>query len=422
MPDELTQNLLHFISRCPTAFHAAAAMKKALVYSGFEELPEENPWTVQWGGRYVVTRNGSALIALTLPAQPAGAFRLAAAHGDSPALKIKENPELCDAYYIRLNVEGYGGLICSTWTDRPLSVAGRVMTEENGKITSRLVCVDRDLLVIPSLAIHMNRSVNESCSWNIQKDLLPLYGEAEDRGAFMKLIAREAGLDDPSRILGHDLFLYSRIPGTVWGARSEFLSSPRLDDLQCAFAAFRGFTEGKKEKYICVNCLFDNEETGSHTRQGAASDFLESTLRRITEGLGLTYDQYKSMLARSFMLSADNAHGVHPNYEDLSDPVNRPVLNGGVVLKFNAAQKYCTDAVSAALFRHLCQRAHVSCQSFANRSDMAGGSTLGNLSAVRVPVPTADIGLPQLAMHSSWETAGVRDTADLVNVCSLLFE
>lgn len=419
--EEIARDLLHFIAKSPSPFHAARGIKTAFVYDHAIELREEDDWDIQPGQKYVVTRNGSAVIAFAIPKDLPRDFRIIAAHCDSPTFRIKEDPEIADGPYVRLNVEGYGGMIMSSWLDRPLTVAGRVLVrDEHGNITPRLICPGKPLLVIPSLAIHMNREVNQGYRWNIQKDLLPLFG-MKDGISFMDVIAAEARCQKED-ILGHDLSLVPLVPGTMWGAENEFISAPRLDDLQCAFAAFRGYTMGPKQNHIAVFTLFDNEEVGSGTRQGAGSTFLHDTLLRLTEALGLSQSRYLAMLARSFMISADNAHAVHPNYASESDPVNRPVLNGGIVIKFNAQQKYCTDGYSAAHFRDLCQKAKVPTQVFTNRSDRLGGSTLGNISNTQVALPTVDIGLPQLAMHSSYETAGIKDTAYLVMAAARFFD
>lgn len=415
--EEINRDLLHFIAKAPSVFHAVNSIRTALSYAGFTEIREEDPWQIERGGKYVVTRNGSALMAFTIPEDGGHAFRITASHGDSPSFKIKENPELRDAAYVRLNVEGYGGMIMSTWLDRPLSAAGRIIVSENGKLVSKLVNLDRTTLVIPSVAIHMDRTANGGHAWNIQQDLLPLYGTADDSLSFIDAVAAAAQVA-PENILGHDLYLYSRIEGTLWGERHEFISSARLDDLQCAFAAFRGFTAGKKEKHICVYALFDNEEVGSATNQGAGATFLKNTLTRISRSLGYGYDETQAMIARSFMISADNGHALHPNHGEYADPVNAPRLNEGIVIKFNAQQKYATDGFSAAFFRDLCRRAKVPTQTFTNRSDIPGGSTLGNISNTKVSIPTVDIGLPQLAMHSSYETAGTKDTAYMVMACT----
>lgn len=417
--EETNRDLLHFISKSPSVFHVVRHIKAALLYAGFTEIREEDSWKIKRGGKYVVTRNGSALIAFSVPEDGGNAFKITAAHCDSPTFKIKENPEMRDGKYTRLNVEGYGGMIMSTWLDRPLSAAGRLFVKDNGQIISKLVSLDHPTLLIPSVAIHMDRTVNSGHAWNIQNDLLPLYS-TDGAADFMETLAQAAKVK-AADILGHDIFLYSCAPGILWGPQHEFISSPRLDDLQCAFATFRGFTNGKKQKDISVYALFDNEEVGSGTAQGAGSTFLTNTISRLALSLGRSYDEIQAMLAKSFMISADNGHAVHPNHGEYADPVNAPVLNGGIIIKFNASQKYSTDGYSAAVFRDLCLKADVPVQTYTNRSDIPGGSTLGNISNTKVAVPTVDIGLPQLAMHSSYETAGAKDTEYLVKACTAFF-
>lgn len=421
MNTKTAKKLLKFIQKSPTAFQAVEEMKKRLEKEGYKELKEEEHWEIIPGGNYYVTRNNSALIAFSIPKKPVWKFHIMASHSDSPALKIKENPEIeVEKAYIKLNVERYGGMLLAPWFDRPLSVAGRLIVRKDGEIQEKLVTVDKDLLIIPNLAIHMNREVNDGYKYNVQKDMLPLYSSYEGKGSFMKQVAAEAGVEEKD-ILGHDLFLYDRTAGTIWGADEEFVSAPRLDDIQCAFASFEGFLRGEHKKSIAVHCVLDNEEVGSSTKQGAASTFLKDTLKRINMGLGRTEEEYLMALADSFMVSADNAHALHPNYTDKTDPVNRPVINGGIVIKYNANQKYCTDGVSAAIFKDICDKAGVPYQTFVNRSDMAGGSTLGNISNTQVPMKTVDIGLAQLAMHSVYETAGVKDTENLAKAAAELF-
>lgn len=419
--DDISRDLIHFIAKSPSTFHAVRGIKAALLYAGFTEIREEDTWQIEKGGKYVVTRNGSALMAFTVPEEGAEAFHITASHCDSPTFKIKEDPEIADGPYVKLNVEGYGGMIMSTWLDRPLSVAGRLLVTENGHLAEKLVAIDGTMLVIPSVAIHMDRSVNQHKEWKVQKDMLPLYGMTGAKTPFMDVIAAAAKVKAED-ILAHDLILYSRVPGTIWGEEREFISSPKLDDLQCAFACFRGFTQGQKEKYISVYALFDNEEVGSATSQGAGSTFLANTLERLARSLGYSYDETMAMIARSFMISADNAHSVHPNHPEYADPVNRPVINGGIVIKYSAAQKYATNAFSAAYFKKLCKDHDIPTQTFTNHSDNPGGSTLGNISNTVIAIPTVDIGLPQLAMHSSYETAGVKDTAYLVDAVTKFYE
>ena len=418
---ETTEKLLDFIEKSPTAFQAVDEMQKRLTENGFEVLSEKEYWKLVPGGKYLVTRNNSALIAFCIPEKESRVFHIMASHSDSPSFKIKENPEIkVDNSYVKLNVEKYGGMLMAPWFDRPLSVAGRVIIRRNGGLKEKLINIKRDLVMIPNLAIHMNREANNGVSYNPQKDLQPLFAVGNTDRTLLEIIAEQTGVKKED-IISHDLFLYNRMPGTIWGADKEFVSSARLDDLQCAFASMEGLLRAQNYESIAVHCVMDNEEVGSGTKQGAASTFLKDTLLRINMGLGRTYEEYLMTLAGSFMVSADNAHALHPNYTDKTDPTNHPVLNKGIVIKFNANQKYCTDAVSAALFKELCTKAGVPYQTFVNRSDIAGGSTLGNISNTQVPMNTVDIGLPQLAMHSPYETAGVKDTEYLVRAAEELF-
>lgn len=418
---ETTEKLLDFIEKSPTAFQAVDEMQKRLTENGFEVLSEKEYWKLIPGGKYLVTRNNSALIAFCIPEKESRVFHIMASHSDSPSFKIKENPEIkVDNSYVKLNVEKYGGMLMAPWFDRPLSVAGRVIIRRNGGLKEKLINIKRDLVMIPNLAIHMNREANNGVSYNPQKDLQPLFAVGNTDRTLLEIIAEQTGVKKED-IISHDLFLYNRMPGTIWGADKEFVSSARLDDLQCVFASMEGLLRAQNHESIAVHCVMDNEEVGSGTKQGAASTFLKDTLLRINMGLGRTYEEYLMTLAGSFMVSADNAHALHPNYTDKTDPTNHPVLNKGIVIKFNANQKYCTDAVSAAIFKELCTKAGVPYQTFVNRSDIAGGSTLGNISNTQVPMNTVDIGLPQLAMHSPYETAGVKDTEYLVRAAEELF-
>ena len=414
--DKTVEELFSFIEKSPSAFHAVETMRQELENAGYHQLLESESWVLHRGGKYYVIRNGSSIIAFRIPAKGFVGYQIVASHSDSPSFKIKENPEMeAEGHYVKLNVEKYGGMLMAPWFDRPLSVAGRVIVREQNHLAVKLVNVDRDLLMIPNLAIHMNRDANEGMKYNAQKDMLPLYGSETSKGTFMETIAESAGVEAET-IVGHDLFLYNRTKGCVWGAGQEFLSVGRLDDLQCAFASLKGFLQAEEGDSLPVHCVFDNEEVGSGTKQGAASTFLYDTLTRINEALGRTKSQYQQALASSFMLSADNAHGVHPNYSEKACPTNRPYLNGGVVMKFSANQKYTTDGVAAALFREICKRADVPVQSYLNRSDVPGGSTLGNISGTQVALNTVDIGLAQLAMHSPYETGGVKDTEYMIRV------
>lgn len=407
-----SKELLDFIEKSPCCFHAVDNVRKMLEAHGFERLCEEESWKLSPGKRYYVMRNSSSLIAFRIPGKSFTGFRLMCSHTDSPCFKVKENPEMeTDKKYIRLNVEKYGGMLCAPWLDRPLSLAGRLIVRENGRIRQVLVHIDRDLLMIPNVAIHMNRNVNEGFSYNAQIDMCPVFGEETAKGTFRSMIAAEAGVL-AEEILGADLYVYNRQKGTIWGANGEFIASPRLDDLQCVFATLKGFlaADDVKGSHVSVFCAFDNEETGSVSRQGAASTFLQDTLMRMNDGLGRSAQEYRMAVAGSFMISADNSHAVHPNHPEMADPVNRPQMNHGIVLKYNANQKYTTDAVSAAVMKRLCEMAEIPYQTYTNRSDIPGGSTLGNISNTQVSQRCVDIGLAQLAMHSPYETGGVRDT------------
>ena len=420
---ETTEKLLEFIEKSPTAFQAVDEMKKRFTEGGFQVLSEREHWNLIPGGKYVVTRNNSALIAFAIPEDSPFAFHIMASHSDSPAFKIKENPEMkVDGSYVKLNVEKYGGMLMAPWFDRPLSVAGRVVVKENGRLVEKLVNIERNLVMIPNLAIHMSRSSNESKQLNPQKDLLPLCGGNLTKDVFEEMIAKEAGVEKED-ILSYDLFLYNRMRGTTLGINEEFVAAPKLDDLECAYSSIEGMLNAELSKdYVTVCAVFDNEEVGSGTKQGAGSTFFPEVLKRISYLCGKNEEEYYMAVADSFMLSADNAHAVHPNYQDKTDPTNRPYINEGIVLKYNASQKYTTDANSAALVKYLCKKEKIKCQVFFNRSDMLGGSTLGNILTGQVSIKAADIGLPQLSMHSTYETAGCKDLGDMITLMGSFYE
>lgn len=418
---KVTEELLTFIQKSPSCYHAISNMEDMLEEAGYSKLKEGEKWNLAEGGKYYVTRNGSSIIAFAIPCRDFKGFQIMASHSDSPTFKIKENAEMSvDKKFTKLNVERYGGMLMAPWFDRPLSIAGKLMVKEDGKIVTKLIDVNRNLVMIPNLAIHMNREVNDGYKYNPQVDLLPLLGDETAKGSFMKIIAEAAGVEEEN-ILGTDLFLYNRVPGTFWGANEEYFSSGKLDDLQCAFSSLKAFLQAENKQSVKVHCVLDNEEVGSGTKQGAASTFLKDVLHRINSGLGRSEEEYLMALASSFMLSADNAHSVHPNLPDKADPTNRPYMNGGIVMKYNANQKYCTDSVSAAIFRMICEAADVPYQVYTNRSDILGGSTLGNISNTQVALNTVDIGLAQLAMHSPYETGGVKDTWYLVKAAEEFF-
>ena len=405
--------LRQFLDEAHSVYHAVAALESALLADGYEKLQEQAQWQLLPGGKYYFVRGGSALMAFRVPEKTPKGFLLSASHADRPCFKLKENGELTGTY-TRLATEKYGGMLMSTWLDRPLSVAGRVLVETPQGVESRLVDVDRDLLLIPNVAIHMNREANDGYKWNPAVDTIPLLGGKDGAGKLMPLLEQLSG----GKILGHDLYLYIRQKATVWGIDHEFISSAALDDLACVWCCTQGFLTAGESEAIPVLCVFDSEEVGSASNQGADSDLLFRLLRRICDGLSLDMEQ---LLSNSFMLSADNGHAVHPNHPEYADANNAPVLGSGVVLKFNANQRYTTDGVSAAVFRKICEKAEVPVQTYCNRADIPGGSTLGNISLSHVSVPTADIGLPQLAMHSSYETAAVQDVISLTEAMKAFY-
>lgn len=420
MEKTVNSALFDFIAACPSALHTADTLAKRLAAEGYTELFESEQWRLSPAGRYFTRRGGSALIAFRAPVGGLESYMIMAAHGDSPAFKVKESAETVNDGYRRVCVEKYGGMLCSTWLDRPLSVAGRVLLRRGAGLESRLVNIDRDLMLIPNVAIHMDRSANDGKKYDANVDMLPLLGQAAGDAGLDRLIADELGVSVED-IVSRELAVYCRSAGRVWGADGEFISAPRLDDLQCVFGCMEGFLKAKESASAPVLCVFDNEEVGSGTKQGADSDFLSAVLRRVWAGLGLDENAYLPALANSFMVSADNAHAVHPNHPEYADRNDRPKMNGGIVIKYNANQKYTTDALSAAVFAEICRRAGVQTQRFTNRADLAGGSTLGNISSAHVSIDTVDIGLAQLAMHSAYETAGARDTAALIRAAEVFF-
>ncbi len=416
------EEMLSFIQKNPTAFHTAASLKEILGGQGYGELLESASWTLEKGKNYYVCRNDSSIIAFQVGAELEDySFNIAASHTDSPVFKVKEKAEIeVNGRYTKLNTEGYGGMICSTWLDRPLSIAGRVLVRrEDGAIASVLLDFDRDLALIPNAAIHMNRQINDGFAFNKQVDMLPVLA-GKEKGSLTALIAKELGVAE-DRILCSDLYLYNRDRASVWGCNEEFVSSGRLDDQECVFTSLQGFLGAVNPRSINVLACFDNEEVGSGTKQGADSTFLSDVLRRISFALGGGEEDYLRALASSFMLSADNAHAVHPNHPEYTDVGNCTYMNEGVVVKFHAGQKYTSDGMSVAAVKELASRAQVPLQFFANRSDKLGGSTLGNIAASHVSIKSVDIGLPQLAMHSCYETAGVQDVWYMVQLMREFF-
>ena len=408
----LNQEMARFIDSSPTAFHVTANLAAALEKEGYRRLYAYEDWSELPDGKYYTTQNDSTLIAFRLEKGRNG-FMITASHSDSPLFKLKDHPtRRTPESYVKLNTERYGGLNLGSWFDRPLSIAGRVIVQEDGALTSRLIDFSSDAAIIPSVAGHLTKGMNAEMK-DPKTDLIPLFSMGSEE-FFRRRVAELAGADE-NAIIARDLYLYNHMPATIWGEEGELISSPRLDDLQCAFTSFKAFLDADAGKSIPVLCVFDNEEVGSSTKQGANSDYLCSVLRRIA---GAAYDR---MLPGSFLVSADNAHAVHPNHPELSDGAERPVVNGGLVIKFNANQSYTTDSVSASVLRMVCTQAGVPMQVYSNRSDLPGGSTLGNIATTHLPIRAADIGAAQLAMHSAFETAGTKDTVYLYEAMKTFF-
>ncbi|MBR6811962.1 MAG: M18 family aminopeptidase [Oscillospiraceae bacterium] len=406
--------MLDYIRKSPTCFHAVKTLEEMLSAKGYEKLAEGG-WQLKKGGRYYTVRNGSSLIAFRVPEAAPHSFMLTAAHTDSPCFRLRDNCAL-GGDYSRLLVERYGGMINAPWTDRPLSIAGRVLVRTENGIESRLIDFEKPVALIPNLAIHLNRDANNGLKYDTANELFPLYGgkNADFKADLAELLGCEKG-----DILASDLFVYNPQPGVVWGSEGEFVSSPRLDDLACVWACAKGFLESSENDAVPVLCAFDNEEIGSDTKQGAGSMFLPDTLNAICESLGITQAEYRHMLTQSMMLSCDNGHARHPNRPDMADKNEAPVLNGGVVIKHSV--RYTTDAVSSAVFSEICRKADVGVQHYSNRPDQMGGSTLGNIANTKTGVSTVDIGIAQLAMHSAFETAGSRDVDAFVKAVAAFY-
>lgn len=424
MQKNRAEALFDFIESSPTASHAVASCARRLRENGFQELRETQVWDLRPGGAYYVKRGMTAIAAFRLPEKDFRSFLVIAPHGDSPCFKVKENAEISvEGRYTKLNAEVYGGTHLNLWFDRPLSVAGRLMLRTREGVRGVLVDVPRDLALIPSLAIHMNHEVNNGIKRNPQVDMLALFGSGE--ADFLSLVAEAAGVQKAD-ILSHDLYLYHRRRGMVFGEKQEFLVAPRLDDLECVFSALEAFLSGANSEHVPVLCVFDNEEIGSLTRQGADSTLLSDIMQRIAGCCGKTQEGFAAAVAGSFILSADNGHAVHPNYPEKTDPTNRCYLGGGVLVK--NSPRYATDAISSAVFKRLCELAKVPVQVYYNRADIAGGSTLGNILDSHVSAHTVDIGLSQLAMHSPYETGSVEDLEYMIRAmrafygASIVFE
>ncbi len=419
----MLNTVINFLDASHSVFHAVSAICARLEAQGFTRLQEAEKWHLEPGKKYYVTRNLSSVLAFTMPENAPVCMLITASHCDSPVFKIKENAELeVKGSYVQLDTERYGGAILSTWLDRPLSFAGRVLVRTQSGVEQRLVDLDCDSLVIPNVAPHMKRDINDGMKYNLQTDMVPLYSDFSSKGSFKARVAELAGSREED-ILGHDLYLYSRMCASIWGPKGEFLSCGRLDDLECAYTTLLGFCQSTPRKdTLPVLAIFDNEEVGSTTKQGADSTFLRDVLERVSLAYGMNREDFERVRANSFMLSCDNAHAIHPNHPEFSDSANTVYMNRGIVVKESANQKYTSDAVSKALFRRIMEGAKVPVQFYSNRSDIAGGGTLGNVSNRHFSLNTVDIGLAQLSMHSSYETAGTKDVSYMIQGMKAFFE
>ena len=423
------ESLLKFMDSSVCNFLAVDTIKKVLVANGFVEKRLEDAFTCQAGEKFFVTKNDSAIFAVTVGSKPVSetGFKIISAHSDSPCFRIKPNPEMVSGDgLVRLNTEVYGGPILYTWFDRPLSLAGRVILKGKSALhpVTRLLKIDNPILVIPHLAIHFNRSVNEGNPLSKQKDMLPILtrisSSLEANNLLINYVAKSLYVS-AADILDFDLFVYDTEKACVVGLNDEFVLSGRLDDLSMAHAAITAITEATDSEATCVSAIFDNEETGSGTKQGAHSPVLTNILRRVATCQGVDFDGFCRAVSKSFLISADNAHAYHPNYGEKYDPTNHPAIGGGPVIKINANCKYMTDAHSAAIFKSLCIETGSPYQYFVNHSDVAGGSTLGNIFTGQLDIEGVDVGSPLLAMHSVRETASTDDHVNMIKVFKHFF-
>ena len=410
----MVQELIKFLNKAHSQYHSINEIKSILLENGYEELKEQEDFELEKGHNYFVMRNLTALIAFKMPKDIKDYhYQMVAVHSDSPTYKVKEHVTNNTANCAKLVVEGYGGMIHSTWLDKPLSIAGRIVVKEGDSLKSCLLDIDKDLCIIPNVAIHLNRDINEGYKYNPQIDLCPILGDKVEDFSFDKYLSSQLGNKE---IVSYDLYLYNRTKATVLGMNDDYIASAKLDDLACDFASLQGLLKAKDNGSISLFASFDNEEVGSETINGADSTFLSDVLMRINSALGYGQEEYFKAIAKSFMISADNAHATHPNHPELSENGSEVLLNKGVVLKHNANMKYTTEGLSGALIKLLGEKASINIQEYFNRSDIRGGSTLGDISISHVSVLSADIGLAQLAMHSSYETMGAKDLQDMIKL------
>ncbi|MBU5437374.1 M18 family aminopeptidase [Tissierella sp. MSJ-40] len=414
---KFSKELIEFIDKSPSSFHVVKNIKDRLNKAGYMELNFKDRWTLEKEGKYYVTNNNSAIIAFVVGSGEVekDGFKLIGSHTDAPGFRIKPNPEMVvENRYLKLNTETYGGPILNSWFDRPLSLAGRIALKGSNPLKPeyRLINIDKDLMIIPNLAIHMNREVNEGVKINKQTDTLPLLSLIDEKfkkDNFLFNLIGDLINEKAENIFDADIFLYGREKGSIVGLNDEFISVGKLDDLAMVHGSIEALLNSKVSKATNVCVCFDNEEVGSTTKQGAASPMLRIALERITMALKKDREDYYRALSNSFLISADMAHGVHPNYSDKHDPTNRPVLNKGPVIKISANQSYTTDSITSAIYEDICRSAKVPVQKFVNRSDARGGSTIGPINTTQLDIPSLDIGNPILGMHSIREIGGVLD-------------
>lgn len=407
---------LAFMRDSVSSYHAVQNMENMLIESGFLKLEENKSWRLEFNKKYYICRNNSAIIAFTTPSEKVyNGINMSASHSDSPSFKVKPKCLINDGNYVRLNTEVYGGPILSTWLDRPLSLAGRVVVKGNGRIKTRLVYIDKDLLVIPNVAPHLMPEVNNGLKYNAQINMLPVLGLNSESLDLNAILAKEL-MCSQSDILDFDLFLVNRQRIKTLGYNDNLVISPQLDDLASAYACLTGFLNAQNKTSFNLFVCFDNEEVGSRTRQGAGSCFLEDTISRMLENLGYNAEEKMIVAANSFLISADNAHATNPNVPGLCDPLNKTYLNQGVVIKYNANQSYTTDSLSASYILSVAKKLGLNIQTYTNRSDVRGGSTLGAILLGKYSIHSVDIGIPQFAMHSASEVCAISDVSDTIKL------
>ena len=426
MKNQLNDELIAFLNESHNEYLAANAIRNILSKSGFKEIKENEAWNLKENSKYFFLRNGNSLVAFVTPYRLNKSdfyYKIISSHLDSPALKLKENPAVCTNFYEKWKVEVYGGLINSTYVDRPLGLAGRLIVKTKNGLETRIVDTKKAVAIIPNVAIHQNRNINNGFIYNPQVDLLPIVGTSEKAHYFDEIIS--SFLKDDEELVSYDLYLYNFDRAQYVGFNDDLICGQKEDDLSSAFLSLKALIDSEtnyNESGIKIAAFFNNEETGSLSFSGADSDLLKSTLRRIALSFNVKEGEYFAAIKKSFVLSADNGHAIHPNHPEMSDDKNLCILNKGILLKFNSNMAYTSDAFTSAFIKTLCKENKIPYQVFFNRSDVRGGSTLGNISISQESILTADIGMPQLAMHSSFETIGSEDTKHMFNLMSSFYK